>query len=207
MIDSEPALGLPLVDHLVKHRMLDLGPRMPSKVPAADRDFQWLPGPDFDGQLAQPGAHAAGQPDRNFPECSPEVLRIQPMMKSREPVQHEHVTRKRALAGAGSRTWRRMRLDRKGEELTLRGPPQHSRHAWVEEAHDRLQDAIRGKGIAAVNSQNALAEAEHHRTVGMGDNAIYFPEAQSRETLRKAFLQRSKLPRTPAYPLSRLHSP
>ena len=83
MIDSEPVLGLPLVHHLVEHRVLDLGPRVPSEVPAADRDLQWLPGPDFHGQLAQPGAHAAGQPDRNFPECSPEVLGIQPMMKGR----------------------------------------------------------------------------------------------------------------------------
>jgi hypothetical protein len=58
-----------------------------------------------------------------------------------------------------------------------------------------------------VNSQNALAEAEHHRTVGMGDNSIYFPKAQSRQTLWKAFLQRSKLPRAPAYRLNHLHSP
>ena len=108
-----------------------------------------------------------------------------------------------------------MFLDGKCQELALCGPPQHPWYAGVEEPHDRFQDSIRGKGIASVNSQNTLAEAEHHGTVGMGDDAIYFPQTQSRQTLWKTFLHRSTLPRCPftplragsAYPLSRLHSP
>jgi len=73
-----------------------------------------------------------------------------------------------------------MLLDGKGEELKLCGSPQRPWYARVEKSHDRLQDSIRGKGVAAVNSQNALAEAEHHGTVGMDDDPIYFPQAQSR---------------------------
>ena len=108
-----------------------------------------------------------------------------------------------------------MLLDGKGEELKLGGPPQRPWYARVEESHDRLQDSIRGKGVAAVNSQNAPPETEHHRTVGMDDDPIYFPQAQRRQTLWKTFLQRNKLPRCPyaplragsADPLTRLHSP
>jgi hypothetical protein len=82
-----------------------------------------------------------------------------------------------------------MLLDGKGEELKLCGPPQRPWYARIEESHDRLQDSIRCKGVAAVNSQNALTEAEHHRTVGMDDDPIYFPQAQRRQTLWKTFLQ------------------
>ena len=82
-----------------------------------------------------------------------------------------------------------MLLHGKSEELKLGGPSQRPWYARVEESHDRLQDSIRGKGVAAVNSQNALTEAEHHRTVGMDDDPIYFPQAQSRQTLWKTFLQ------------------
>jgi hypothetical protein len=42
MIDPKPGLGLPLVNHLVQHRVLDLGPGMSCDVPAADGDFQGL---------------------------------------------------------------------------------------------------------------------------------------------------------------------
>ena len=100
-----------------------------------------------------------------------------------------------------------MHLDRKSEELTLCGPPQYPWYARVEEPHNRLQDSIRGKSITAVNSQNALAEAEHDRTVGMDENAIYFPQAQRHQTLWKTFLQGGKLPGCPAAPHTRLHSP
>jgi hypothetical protein len=39
MIDPQAALRLPLVHHLVQHRVLDLGPRMSGQVPATDRDL------------------------------------------------------------------------------------------------------------------------------------------------------------------------
>ena len=82
VIDPEPTLRLPLVHHLVQHCMLDLGPRMSSQVPATDRDLERLAGPDLHCQLTQPGAHAAGQSNRNLAQCSTEVLGIELMMKT-----------------------------------------------------------------------------------------------------------------------------
>jgi hypothetical protein len=98
VVDPESALRLPLVYHLVQHRVLDLGPRVTSEVPAADRDLQRLAGSDLHRQLTEPGAHAAGQPDRNFAQRSTKMLGIQLLMESCEPMQQEHVARARPLS-------------------------------------------------------------------------------------------------------------
>ena len=123
MIDPEPTLRLPLVHHLVQHRVLDLGPRVSGEVPAADRDLQRLAGANLHCQLTQPGAHAAGQPDRDLAQCSAEMLGIQLMMKSCQPVQEEHVARVRLLFGAGSGPLGRVRFHGKRQELPLRSTP------------------------------------------------------------------------------------
>ena len=98
MIDSEPGLRLPLVHHLVQHRVLDFGPRVPGQVPAADRDLQRLTRPNLHGQLTQSGPHPARKADRNLAESSPEMLRVQPLVKLGEPVQENEVARASALA-------------------------------------------------------------------------------------------------------------
>ena len=98
MIDPESALRLPLVHHLVQHGVLDLRPRMTGQVPPADCDLQRLAGPDIHRQLAEPGAHAAGQPERDLAKRSDEIPGIQLMMKSDQPVQQEHVAWARPLS-------------------------------------------------------------------------------------------------------------
>jgi hypothetical protein len=67
-------------------------------MPPADRDFQWLAGPDLYRQLTQPGAHAAGQPDRDLAQRSTKMLGIQLMMKTDESVKQEDVARARLFS-------------------------------------------------------------------------------------------------------------
>jgi hypothetical protein len=86
VIDAQAALRLPLVHHLVQHRVLDLAPWMSCKVPAADRDLERPTGPDLHRELAQPGAHPAGKPDRDLTQSSTEVPGIQLLMQRGQPV-------------------------------------------------------------------------------------------------------------------------
>jgi hypothetical protein len=98
MIDPEPGLRLPLVHHFMEHGVLDLWPRMSSQVTSADRNLQRPPGPDLHRQLTQPGPHPARKADRNLAESSPEMLRVQPLVKLGEPVQENEVAGASALA-------------------------------------------------------------------------------------------------------------
>jgi hypothetical protein len=86
MIDAQAALRLPLVHHLVQHRMLYLAPWMSRKVPAADGDLEGPTGPDLHRELAQAGAHAAGKPDRDLTQFSTEVPGIQLLMQRGQAV-------------------------------------------------------------------------------------------------------------------------
>jgi hypothetical protein len=98
-------------------------------------------------------------------------------------------------------------LYRKGQELALGRPPEYPGDSRIQEPDNRLEDTIRGKGIASMNAENAPVEAEHHRTVGMGDDSLDLPQSERRQSLWKTILQAGELPRYPAAPLPRLHSP
>ncbi len=66
MIDLKPGFGLPLVYHLMQQGVLDLGPGVPRDVTPADGNAEGAAGPDLHRELAQPGAHAAREPDRDL---------------------------------------------------------------------------------------------------------------------------------------------
>src|SRR5438093_5388393 len=64
MIHPQPGLRLPLMDHLVEHRVLDFQPRMPEEMAPADRDLDRSLGPEIHAQLAQAGSHSPRDPQR-----------------------------------------------------------------------------------------------------------------------------------------------
>jgi hypothetical protein len=205
MIDSKPGFGLPLVYHLVQQGVLHLGPCVPCDVTSADRDIERSAGPDLDGQLTQPGAHAAGEPDRDLAQRPTEVLRVQSLMKAGEPVQQDQITRASSLPRARPRPGWRVRLNRKRQELALGRPAEHPRHSRIQEPDNRLEHAIRSKGIASVNPENTLTEAEHHGAVSMGKDPVDLLETEHGQTIPE---QREQLlPRFPAFHPPRGHPP
>ena len=91
-------------------------------------------------------------PNRDLAQRATEVPGVELLMQAGQPVEVDEVTRAGPLAGTRARPRGRMLLDRKGQEFPLGGSSQHPRHSRVQKPHDRLQHAIRGKGVAAVDS-------------------------------------------------------
>jgi hypothetical protein len=77
VVDPEPGLRLPLVHHLVQQGVLDFGPGVPRQVAATHRDLRGAAGAEIGGELSQPGAHPARQPDRNVTQRATEMLRVE----------------------------------------------------------------------------------------------------------------------------------
>jgi hypothetical protein len=195
MIDPEPGLGLPLVNHLVQQGMLHLAPGMPRDVTPADGDIDGLAGPDLNRELTQPGAHAARKPDRDIPQSAAEVLRVEPPMQALQPVEQRNISRPGALSPFGSRRGWRVRLHRKCQELALGQLPQRPRHSRIEEPGNRLKYPIRRKSIAPMNPKHALIEAQHDGSVGMGEYPFDIVEAEGLEPNRETVFESRGLPR------------
>ncbi len=215
MIDLKPGLRLPLVDHLMQQRVLNLAPRVPRDVAAADGNTEWTSGSDLHRELTEAGAHAARYPDRNLPQRPTEVLEVELPVQAHQSEKHRNITRPRAFSAFGSGARWRMLLNWKREELTLGPEAQRPRHPGVQELDDGLQHSIRRKSIAPVNPENPLIEAEHHRSVGVGLNLFDVTKAKGLKPNRETILKSGGLPRCPADPLTfyaavplpRLHSP
>jgi hypothetical protein len=215
MIHSKPGFGLPLVHHLVQQGVLDLGPWVPRDVTPTDGDIERAAGLDLDRELAQTGAHAARKPDRDLVQGPAEVLGVKSLVKAGESVQEDQIARAGPLPRAGPRPGRGVLLYRKRQELALGRPPEYPGDSRIQEPDNRLEDTIRGKGIASMNAENAPVEAEHHRSVGMSLNVFDVPEAESLQSGWEAVFEPRRLPRCPADPLTicpaaplpRVHSP
>lgn len=178
MIDSKPGFGLPLVYHLMQQGVLDLGPRVSRDVTPADGDTQWAAGPDLHRELTQAGAHSAGEPDLDLPQRPAEMLLVELVMERLEPVKQEHVARARTLAAAVTRPGRRIRMHRERQELALRGATKPSRNSGIQKPNHCLQHAIRSEGVAPMYAEDALAEAQHHRLVRVGEDVLDIPETE-----------------------------
>jgi len=189
MIHSKSGLGLPLVYHLVQQGVLDLGPCVPRDVTPADGDIEWAAGPDLNRELTQAGTHAAGEPDRDLAQGPAEVLRVQSLVKAGEPVQQDQITGASPLARAGPRPGWGVRLHRKRQELALGRAAEHPRDSRIQEPDNRLEDTIRGKGIAPVNSENTLIETEHDSAVGVGNHSSDVAEAENGQAIPEQQVQ------------------
>ena len=152
VVDLAPGLGLPLVDHLVQHGVLDLAPRVVGEVSAAQRNLDRLPGAEVDAHLTQAGAHAAREPDRDLAEPAAEVLPVELLVQLPEPVEERQVAGVgplgRALPGSG-----RVQLDRKREENQLGPSSIDPRGAGVQEADDGGEHPIGREHVALVQPE------------------------------------------------------
>jgi hypothetical protein len=97
VVHRKAGFSLPLVHHLVQQGMLDLGPRVPGDMAAADRDFQRPAGVKVNAQLTEPAAHSTREPDREAPEYSAEVLAVEPLVSLAEAVEQQQVAWSRPL--------------------------------------------------------------------------------------------------------------
>jgi hypothetical protein len=172
MIDWQPGFRLPLVHHLVQQRVLDFCPTMPSDMLSAERELDRPTGPDIHGELSQPAAHPAGEPDRDLPQGRAEIFLVEPAMNRLEPVQQQHVARAGTIAMLASRWGRCVLLYRELEKLELGHSAQCPRDPGVEKTHDCLEHPVGRVGVASMNPEDAPVEAEHHRTIGVRDDSI-----------------------------------
>jgi hypothetical protein len=129
-------------------------------------------GPNIHRELSQPAAHPAGEPDRDLPQSPAEMFLVEPAMEFLEPVKQQHVAGAGALAAAGTR-WRwRVLLHRELEKLALGHAAERPRNPEVEETHDGLEHPVGRVRVASMNPEDPPVEAEHHRTIGVGDDSI-----------------------------------
>ena len=159
MIDRQSTLRLPLMDHLVQHRVLDFRPRMAVDVAPAERNLRCLSGFTVDRKLAEAALHSAGKPDGNGGQPTTEVPAIQLVMERFQAVDQAEVSRPSPFPSCGPLGWRDIRLNRKIEELSFCSPAERTGNPRIQEAHDRLQHVVRSKPIPAVNSEHPPAEA------------------------------------------------
>jgi hypothetical protein len=98
MVHLEPRLGLPLMHHLVEHRVLDFGPGVTRKVPAAHGDLERAAGAELHAYFAQPAPHPAGDADRYLAERAAEVLGVETLMELGQTVEQQQIAGSGALA-------------------------------------------------------------------------------------------------------------
>jgi hypothetical protein len=129
-------------------------------------------GPDIHRELTQPAAHSAGEPDRDLPQSPAEMLQVEPAMEFLEPVKQQDVAGAGALAALGSgRRWRVL-LHRELEKLALGHAAKRPRDSRVEEPNDCREHPVGRVRVASMNPEDPPVEAEHHRTIGVGDDSI-----------------------------------
>jgi hypothetical protein len=86
MIYRHAGLRLPLVHHLVEHRVLDLSPWMACDVPPAQGYFRRLTSAVVDRELTKTPFHPVRDPNRDRRKGVPEVLPIERAMQLLQPV-------------------------------------------------------------------------------------------------------------------------
>lgn len=119
MIHLEPRLGLPLMHHLVEHRVLDFGPGVPREVPPAHGDLEGLAGAEIHTHLAEPAPHPAGDADGYLAEGAAEVLGVEALVELSQTVEQEEISRSGSLAPGGQRPGRRVLIHGKRQKLPL----------------------------------------------------------------------------------------
>ena len=151
MIHPQARLRLPLMDHLVQHRMLHFRPGMAGEMAAADGDLDRPSGSEIHAQLAQPGPHPSRDPEGKHAEGAAEVLVVESLMELLESVQKEQVARLGPVAARRHLVCRRVFLHRKRQELSLGESSKRTRDSGIQKANDGPQDPVGSRRIAAVN--------------------------------------------------------
>jgi hypothetical protein len=171
--------------------MLDFCPRVAGDMLTAQGELDRPAGPDIHRKLPQPAAHSAGEPEGDLPQRPAEAFLVEPAMNRLEPVEQEHVAGTGALAAPVTRRMGRMLLHRELEKLALCRSAERTRNPGIEETHDRLEHPVGRKGVASMNPQEAPVEAEHHRTVGVGDDSVDLPQSERQQAVFESLLHHS----------------
>ena len=159
MIDRQPGLVLPLMNHFVEQRVERLVPSVPADVSPADRDLRGVAARGA-GVVPQPTPHSSRHANGNAAKRATKVLRVVVRMPSRQ-LGHE-----RSVFFPRSWPSRRRRGTRYGvgDDRPLRGMPLDPR-APFDEDDDRAQDDHRRVEVPFVHAQLSPAEAHHDVTV------------------------------------------
>jgi hypothetical protein len=180
---------------------------MPANVSPAYGDLGRTPGLEVHSKLTQTSLHSAGKPDGNLAQSPAEVDAVELTMEQLQPVEELYVAGTRPFPARLLVDKWHIGVNREVEELPLRHSPDRSRHSGIQEADDRVQDFIRRKGVAPMNSEYSPVQAQHYRLVRVGQDLFDIPETEPAEPLRKTILEQKTLPACPAASLPRLQSP
>ena len=185
MIQRQTGLHLPLVDHLVKHRMLHLGPRFIADMGPADGNRDGLPGADVHAVFAQPGFHSSRKPKRNLLELAVEVPLVELLVNPGQLMQDSKITRAGALDPRTRLPGGCVQLRRKREELVLQRPLELTGHPGTEKSNDGFEHAVGSHGVALMNAKGTVTPRKHDGTVGMQLDSLNAAESQRFETVTK----------------------
>lgn len=185
MVQRAPRLDLPLVDHLVQHRVLDRGPPVAGQVAAADGDLEDVTAYRIRTHLAEPSLHLRRQPERYLTEEPAEPGRIEPPVEIRQPLQHQMVSGTASLSAprAGS-IGRHMEMDGEARKeppgAGARSPGPRSRG---DPGDNGVQHVIRRVGESTVKTKPAgRVKAKEDLAVGVGAHREVRREAAVPET-------------------------
>ena len=82
MIDRQAGLGLPLVNHLVQQRVLNVLPAIPHQVPPADCNLDRTVSGGVEGYLTKPSPHAVRYPEWQERELTGEMQRVETFVQT-----------------------------------------------------------------------------------------------------------------------------
>jgi hypothetical protein len=178
MIDRQPCLCLPLMHHLVQHRMLYLGPGMPVDMSPADHNLVGLAGLEVDGELTQAALHSVRDPDRYLAQGAGKVSGVQLSMTALKLSDEANVSSTSPPASPGSLQRRSKGMNREGEKFLLGISSDRAGHSRIEKPHHCLQHTVRRERVALMDPKDAPTQAQHHGLIRMGENALYILETQ-----------------------------
>jgi hypothetical protein len=178
MIDREAALCLPLVHHLVQHRVLHLAPRVPRHVTPTQGDLQRVSVPEVDAQFAKPTPHPSRKADGDLAQHSAKVLGVEPVVELTQAMKQKQISRSRALAPARA-ACRRVLLHGKVEKFPLGRTPERSRKPGIKEPDDGEEDPVGREGVSLVEPEySPNPQAYHDGPIRVGDDPIYIPKSE-----------------------------
>lgn len=169
VVDELAVLRLPLVNHLMQQRVLDLGPPVTPNVPPADGDLAGR-ATAARGELTETLAHAARKPECDRAEGAIEVAVVERSVEPFEMGEDGEVLRVRSPG------WQRRwsdGLDGERDDLAQRRSAQGPGCSGTNVAHDGLEDSIGSEGEPFVDAQHPSGRyREHDPPIAMGHHPL-----------------------------------
>jgi hypothetical protein len=122
---------LPLVHHLVQHRVLDLSPRMPIEVSPAQSDLCSAARLRVHRKLSQTALHTIGDPNRDLWQRTTEVPLVELPMQIFQPMEQSQIARTRPVPPLRSLRRGNVGVHREIQKLSLRVSTENAGHSGV----------------------------------------------------------------------------